>query len=71
MLEILIALVFPFVNMLFITRVTYNKYVALFITIAILFVGFDAHTQTPIVIIIGAISTLAGFIGSIKLIKER
>ncbi|MGO4888835.1 DUF2198 family protein [Anaerobacillus sp. MEB173] len=71
MTAVLIAIFFPFLLMLFLTRVSYNKYVSLAITIVVLIVAFDGFEQSPLVIGVGVLSTAAGFIGSSKLIKKR
>lgn len=71
MLNLILALVLPFVMMLFFTRVSYSKIGALVVTLMVLIFAFDGLNQSVPAMITGAISTVAGFVMSFKIQKKN
>jgi general stress protein CsbA len=71
MLEYVLAAVMPLFFMMFFNRVLFTKYLPLAITIVILIIGFDGLQRTVPVQIIGALSTLAGFVLGLKIHSKQ
>ncbi len=71
MLNFLIALIVPFVMMLFFTKVSYSKIGALFVTLMIVIFAFNGLQQSVPTIIAGAVSIVAGYIASFRIQKKN
>jgi general stress protein CsbA len=71
MLTVLLALILPFIMMLFFTRVSYSKIGALMVTLMILIFAFNGLKQPILVIIAGVVSCVAGFIMALRIQKKN
>lgn len=71
MLTILLALILPFLMMLFFTKVSYSKIGALIVTLMVLIFALDGLQQTPVAIFAAVASIVIGFIVSSHVQKRN
>ncbi|RXJ01711.1 DUF2198 family protein [Anaerobacillus alkaliphilus] len=71
MLNIFLALILPFIMMLFFTRVSYSKVGALAVTLMVVIFAFNGLDQPIPVIVAGAISIAGGYIASLRIQKKN
>lgn len=71
MVDFLLALLLPFTLMLVVTRVAFNIYGALIVTLMVLLFGLNFHEKSIIVNLIAIASLILGFIQSRKLLKKK
>ncbi|WNF36555.1 DUF2198 family protein [Bacillaceae bacterium IKA-2] len=67
MVNVVLAFIFPFLMMIFFTRVSYSKVGALIVTLMIVIFAFNGLGQTIPVIIAGVVSIVAGIFASLKI----
>lgn len=70
MLEVIFSLIIPILLILLFTRVTYNKYVGIILTVVLMIVAFDGLERTVLVQITGIIGILLGYYLSKKPFKK-
>ncbi|MDA7025546.1 CsbA family protein [Bacillus sp. CLL-7-23] len=66
------ALIFPFLLVMFFTRVTYNHYVGIALTAALLFASYlKGYTQTYFIVGLDVVSLVTGALYAAKRAAER
>ncbi|MEC1552905.1 CsbA family protein [Bacillus haynesii] len=66
------ALIFPFLLVLFFTRVTYNHYVGIALTVALLFASYlKGYTETFFIVGLDIASLVAGSLYVAKKVGEK
>ncbi|MBU8908662.1 DUF2198 family protein [Desertibacillus haloalkaliphilus] len=71
MIDLLLALLLPFLLMVAVTRVTFSVYGALIVTAMVMLFAFDLYQKSIIVIIISIISLVGGWFAARKLLKKK
>ncbi|WP_460011487.1 DUF2198 family protein [Lysinibacillus sp. CTST325] len=70
--KMMLALFLPAILVLMFTRITYNRYVALILAIALIAASvYAGHTSTPMLFIIDAFSLTVGFWLASKMKKHK
>lgn len=70
MSKVLLAVLAPFLMIVFLTRVTFNHYVSTLLTIGVILAIFRGYGEPSIVIVTWIISVVAGFIVSSRMMKK-
>lgn len=67
---VILAVLAPFLMIIFLTRVTFNHYISTLLTIGIIFAIFKGYGEPPLVTVTWIISIIAGFLVSTRMMKK-
>ncbi|WP_102344888.1 DUF2198 family protein [Bacillus sp. Marseille-P3661] len=70
MSEVILAVLAPFLMVIFLTRITFNQYVSAILTLGIILAIFKGYEQPNLVIIAWVLSLVVGFFVSNRMNKK-
>lgn len=70
MTKVILAVLAPFLMIIFLTRVTFNHYISTLLTIGIIFAIFKGYGQPSFVTATWIVSVIAGFLVSVRMMKK-
>ncbi|WP_026672324.1 DUF2198 family protein [Alkalihalobacterium bogoriense] len=71
MVDVIVALVLPFIIMVLVTRVAFSLIGAFIVTFMIMFVAVRIHEQTFFVIALACLSLYFGWMAAKKLLRKK
>ncbi|HHW36043.1 MAG TPA: DUF2198 family protein [Bacillales bacterium] len=70
MAKVILAVIAPFLMIIFLTRVTFNHYISTLLTIGIIFAIFKGYGEPSFVTATWIASVIAGFLVSARMMKR-
>ncbi|WP_078555770.1 DUF2198 family protein [Bacillus alkalicellulosilyticus] len=71
MLDLILALILPFIIMVVVTRVAFSVIGAVIVSVMIMIFGIGVHEQSFLVIALALVSTVAGWFAAQKVLKKK